>query len=139
MGERQIDLKRERNTETKTDRESVFSACAVPQANNMEFEILAGVVIEHGSLITWLPGWPAITMTYHRTEEHRVYNKILRHDKHCPEETNTTHSVHSPKPGHPVLDMEDSSKTVTPVDEHLRIQEVHILYFIRWDSKCCAH
>lgn len=43
----------------------------------MEFEILAGVVIEHGSLITGLPGWPAITMTYHRAEEHGVYNKIL--------------------------------------------------------------
>ena len=56
----------------------------------MEFEILAGVVIEHGSLITGLPGWPAITMTYHRAEEHGVYNKILRHDKHCPEETHTT-------------------------------------------------
>lgn len=43
----------------------------------MEFEILAGAVIEHGSLITELPGWPAITMTYHKTEEHGVYNKIL--------------------------------------------------------------
>lgn len=52
----------------------------------MEFEILAGVVIEHGSLITGLPGWPVITMTYHWAEEHGVYNKILRHDKHCPEE-----------------------------------------------------
>lgn len=56
----------------------------------MEFEILAGVVIEHGSLITGLPGWPAITMTYHRAEEHGVCNKILRHDKHRPEETHTT-------------------------------------------------
>lgn len=48
-----------------------------PQANNMEFEILAGAVIEHGSLITGLPGWPVITMTYHRVEQHGVYNKIL--------------------------------------------------------------
>lgn len=47
-----------------------------PQANNMEFEILAGLVIEHGSLITELPGWPVITMTYHWAEEHGVYNKI---------------------------------------------------------------
>lgn len=52
-----------------------------PQANNMEFEILAGTVIEHGSLITGLPGWPVITMTYHWDEEHGVYNKILRHVK----------------------------------------------------------
>lgn len=43
----------------------------------MEFEILAGVVIENGSLITGLPGWPAVMMTYHRAEEHGVYNKIL--------------------------------------------------------------
>lgn len=49
----------------------------LPQANNMEFEILAGVVIEHGSLITGLPGWPVITMTYHWAVEHGVYNKIL--------------------------------------------------------------
>lgn len=48
-----------------------------PQANNMEFEILAGAVIEHGSLITGLPGWPVITMTYHWVEQHGVYNKIL--------------------------------------------------------------
>lgn len=56
----------------------------------MEFEILAGVMIEHGSLITRLPGWPALTMTYHWAEVRGVYNKILQHDKHCPEETHTT-------------------------------------------------
>lgn len=47
-------------------------------------------MIEHGSLITGLPGWLALTMTYHRTEERGVYNKILQHDKHCPEEMHTT-------------------------------------------------
>lgn len=66
------------------------------QANNIKFEILARSVIEHGSLIKGLPGWPAITMTYHRAEEHGVYNKILQHDKHCPEETHTPHTVNSP-------------------------------------------
>lgn len=45
-------------------------------ANNMEFEILVGAVIEHGSLITELPGRRAITMTYHPCEDHGVYNKI---------------------------------------------------------------
>lgn len=34
------------------------------EANNIEFEILAAVVIEHGSLITRLPGRCTITMTY---------------------------------------------------------------------------
>lgn len=75
--------------ETETDKPSltcVYAVCMwihtggrglLPQANNMEFEILAGVVIEHGSLITGLPGWPVITMTYHWVEEHGVYNKIL--------------------------------------------------------------
>lgn len=60
-----------------------------PQANNMEFKILAGIVIEQTSLITGLPGWPVIIMTYHWVEEHGVYNKILWHDKHRPEDTHT--------------------------------------------------
>lgn len=95
----------------------------------MEFEILAGVVIEHGSLITRLPGWPVITMTYHWAEKHVVYNKILRHDKHCPEETHTPlRSVDCPKPGHPRLEMENSPRSVTQVEVHLRMKWMHVFY-----------
>lgn len=92
---------KEQHRQTETDTEKVaLCGCGVcmqtggrallPQANNLELEILAGVMIEHGSLITGLPGWLALTMTYHRAEEHGVYNKILQHDKHCPEEIHTT-------------------------------------------------
>lgn len=90
---RERDRKGERTAETKTDKNSVHKL----EGGNFHhkqtiwnFEILAGVVIEHGSLITLLPGWPAIMMTYHRAEEHGVYNKILQHDKHCPKETHST-------------------------------------------------
>lgn len=96
----------------------------------MEFEILAGVVIEHGSLITVLPGWPAIMMTYHRVEENGVYNKILRHDKHCPEETHST-LCRLPQTRPP--------RTVTQVDVHLRIKEMHVFYLLQDEIPRSAH
>lgn len=101
-----------------------------PQANNMEFEILAGVVIEHGSLITGLPGWPAITMTYHRAEELGVYNKILRHDKHCPEETHTTICIDCPNPGHPALVIVDSLRSIAQVELLLKMKKVHYVFYL---------
>lgn len=101
-----------------------------PQANNMEFEILAGVVIEHGSLITGLPGWPAITMTYHRAEELGVYNKILRHDKHCPEETHTTICIDCPNPGHPALVIVDSLRSIAQVELLLKMKKVLYVFYL---------
>lgn len=54
----------------------------------MEFEILAGVVIEHGFLITRLPGWPVITMTYHQVENMEYITRFS-------DMTNTTLRTHT--------------------------------------------